>query len=70
MIRLLLAFVRPLRSISQELRAIRELLEQWMLHQDPPVYRITEKPSRRDTEVTYMGVEPERKRPFKSWFNE
>lgn len=67
MIRLLIGLLRPLTSIARELRTLRELYELDLGSRQPPIYRFTEKPSKRDTEVTYSGVVDTRPR-FKRWF--
>ena len=70
MLRTLLALMRPLHSIARELRIIRELYELWLWQQDPPIYRVTEKPHQSDTEVTYSGLDTAPKKKFKNWFKE
>lgn len=70
MLRLLLAFVRPLHVIASELKILRQLYEADLDSRDPPIYRVTEKPHKSDTEVSYMGVDEEPKKKFKMWFNE
>jgi hypothetical protein len=75
MLRLLLALVRPLGQIARELRTIRELyeleLQQRVVDGRPaPIYRLTEKPSGKDTEVSYAGERDERpiwKRISEAW---
>lgn len=57
MLRLLLNLLRPLPEIARELRLLRELYELDLASRTPPVYRLTEKPSQRDTEVSYQGQE-------------
>jgi hypothetical protein len=52
----LLAFFRPLRSIAQELKILRELYELDLGSRNPPLYRFTEKPNQKDTEVMYTGM--------------
>jgi hypothetical protein len=66
-IRLLLSFLRPLAEIARELRILRELYELDLGSREKPIYRFTEKPSKLDTEVTYMDVKDERP-VFKRWF--
>ena len=56
MLRTLLALFRPLTTIARELAIIRELWELELASRQPPIYRVTERPSKRDTEVTYSGV--------------
>lgn len=62
-------FVHPFAEIAKELRIIRELYEaelseRYILQRDgdrlapAPIRRVTEKPSRHDTEVTYAGDNP------------
>jgi len=53
MLRLLLSFLRPLPQIAAELRLLRELYELELSSREKPIYRLTEKPSKRDTEVLY-----------------
>ena len=54
-------FIHPLSTIAAELTIIRELYERELLeHTDhkgnpAPIRRFTEKPSPRDTTVSYMG---------------
>ena len=65
MIRLLVAFLRPLPEIVKELRILRELYELELGARAPPIYRITEKPSKRDTEI----IEAVDDRPaWKRWY--
>jgi hypothetical protein len=54
----------PFASIAQELRVMNELKELELANRiDPrtgqlaPIYRVTETPGRKDTEVTFMGDE-------------
>jgi len=70
-LRLLLSLIRPLSHIAQELRILRELYELDLQSRVPPIYRMTEKPSKADTEVSYQGVDE--KTPFWKrvpWFND
>ncbi len=60
MIRTLLALFRPLVAIAKELTIIRELYELDLASRDPSIMRVTEKPRKTDTEVTYMGVVDDR----------
>ena len=60
MLRTLLALFRPLTTIARELAIIRELWELELASRQPPIYRVTERPSKRDTEVTYSGVTDKR----------
>lgn len=55
-------YILPLAQIAAELRALRELYEMDLAERNPPIIRITEKPRRADTEVSYMDA-PEDKRP-------
>ena len=57
MLKLLLSLLRPLPVIARELTALRELYESELASRQPPVYRLTEKPSKNDTEVSYAGIE-------------
>lgn len=66
MLRTLLALFRPFAAIARELRIIRELYEADLGSRVPPIYRLTEKPSKADTEVSYADVRDER-RGFKKW---
>lgn len=65
-LRLLLSLMRPFASIARELRILRELYELDLGSRTPPIYRFTEKPSKKDTEVSYMDVE-DRRPVFKRW---
>lgn len=68
MLRTLLSLVRPFGNIARELRIIRELYEADLASRQTPIYRVTESPSKLDTEISYAGVED--KRPiFKRWFD-
>ena len=51
MLRTLLDLFAPWASIARELTALRELYEADLASRKPPVYRLTEKPSKSDTEV-------------------
>jgi hypothetical protein len=69
MIRRLIRFLFPLRSMSLELRniarelsIIRELYELELATHKPPIWRITESPGKGDTEVFYTGEEPSKKK--------
>ncbi len=52
--------VNPLASIACELQILRELYELDLANRNPPIRRITETPSPRDTEVTYGDAEYKR----------
>jgi len=54
----------PFSSIASELRVLRELYELDLVNRPTPIVRITEKPSRNDTEVSYMD-EPQKKKSAK-----
>ncbi len=69
MFRTLLALVRPFASIAKSLRALVELYEMELQNRDNrfPIYRVTEKPKKTDTEISYSGVDDTR--PLhKRWF--
>lgn len=57
------AFMHPFGTIARELQIIRELYElELAAHTDhqgrpDPIRRVTEAPSKNDTEVTYAGVD-------------
>lgn len=53
--------LHPFASIAQSLAVIAELYELELSERKPAIRRITETPSRNDTEVSYTGVE-EKKR--------
>lgn len=68
-LRLLLSVLRPFRAlvnIAAELKMLRELYEAELGTRVPPIYRVTEQPNVRNTEVSYMGVADERK-PWERW---
>lgn len=67
MIRVLLAALRPFAAIARELAILRELYELELSSRTPPIYRVTEKPSKRDTEVSYSGM-VDRTPKHKRWF--
>ena len=69
MLRTLLALFRPLTSIARELRIIRELYEAELESRTPPIYRVTETPSKRNVEISYTGVTDERP-AYKRWFGQ
>jgi hypothetical protein len=66
-LRQVFSFIRPFAAIARELRIIRELYELDLESREKPIYRITEKPSKKDTEVSYSGVADTRP-GFKRWF--
>lgn len=57
------AFFTPFQTIARELQILRELYELELAARTDsrgnpaPIYRITESPGRRDTEVTFAGDE-------------
>jgi hypothetical protein len=57
----------PLGTIARELTILRELYEAELSAREHPIYRVTEKPRKDDTEVTYAGVRDTRP-GFKKWF--
>ncbi len=67
MLRALLAIFRPMKQIADELRIIRQLYEAELESRQPPIYRITEAPSKRNVEISYTGVADERPM-YKRWF--
>lgn len=58
------AFLHPFHSIAKSLAVIAELYELELAERKPPIRRVTEAPSRDDTEVTYTGVPESRPDPF------
>lgn len=64
MIRTLLSLLRPIVTISKELRIIRELYEADCASRN--IYRITEPSNVRNTEVSYAGVIDETPK-YKRW---
>lgn len=66
----LLDWISPLQVIAKEITILRELYEQDLLQRDPPIRRITEKPKKADTTVSYQGIQDERPK-FKlgGWFS-
>ena len=64
--KLLLSMLRPFAGIARELKIIRELMEADLASRH--IYRVTEKPSKKDTEITYAGVTDDRPL-FKRWFD-
>ena len=60
MLKWLQSFFHPWQTIAQELTILRQLYELDLESHKPPIYRITEKPSKGDTTVSYAG-EPEKK---------
>lgn len=63
----------PFASIARSLEIIAELYEAELgartdtQGRPSPIRRITEQPSPRDTEVTYMGVEPDKRSRDFAW---
>lgn len=53
MIKWLKSVFIPFSVIATELRIIRELYELELQSRNPPIIRVTESPSRSDTEVTF-----------------
>ena len=68
MLRTLLALFRPLSTIARELSIIRELYEMDLASRDQPIFRVTERPSKHDTEVSYTGVRDDRPK-YKRWLD-
>jgi hypothetical protein len=69
-LRFLFSIFRPFASIARELRIIRELYELDLASRRPdPIYRLTEKASKKDTEVSYSGVIDDRPM-YKRWFEQ
>lgn len=68
MFRTLRALFRPLTSIAKELAIIRQLYEADLASRPNPIYRVTEKPSKGDTEVTWSGVDREQEPAHRRWF--
>lgn len=66
MLRTLLAIFRPLTTIARELHILRELYEADLATRQ--IYRLTEKPAKDDTSVSYAGMRDERPQ-FKKWFD-
>ncbi len=62
-----LDIIAPLSQIAKELRILRELYELDLESREKPIYRVTEKPSKKDTEVLYSGVTDDRP-IYKKWF--
>lgn len=56
----LLEMLAPFAVIARELTAIRELYEAELATRDKPIYRVTEAPSKYDTEVTYGEEKPKK----------
>lgn len=66
--RFLLAILRPLNAltvIARELTTLRRLYEADLMQRDPPIWLVSEKPRKGDTEVSYMDAEEPRKRKWK-----
>jgi hypothetical protein len=68
-LRFLFSIFRPFASIARELRILRELYELDLGSRNPPLYRLTEKASKKDTEVSYSGVVDDRPM-YKRWFEQ
>lgn len=68
MIQLLLSLLRPLSRLADEIRIIRELYEQDLASRDNPIYRVTQSPSKEDTEISYSDG-PDLRRKTKRWFS-
>jgi hypothetical protein len=47
----------PFTEIAKEIRILRELYELDLANREVPIRRVTEEPSKYDTEVTYSGEE-------------
>lgn len=56
----LVDWISPLKTIASELRLLRHLYELDLASRNPPVYRLTQRPKKTDTEVLYPDVEDER----------
>lgn len=55
MVKQLLGLLVPFSVIARELTALRELYEAELASRPTPIYRVTEAPSRGDTEVTFTS---------------
>jgi len=66
----------PFSVIAEELRIIRELYELELserkdhLGNPAPIIRLTEMPSKTDTEISYMGDTPKKPSVLEEWLNE
>jgi hypothetical protein len=49
--------LHPFHSIASSLAIIAELYELELAERKPPIRRVTEAPSAKDTTVTYAGIE-------------
>lgn len=58
------AIFHPFAVIASELQIIRELYELELASRPVPIRRVTETPSKDDTEVSYVGDDPKRKIDF------
>ena len=54
----LLRLISPFSEIAKELAVLRELYELELASRNPPIIRITEKPGKDDTVVSYMDDAP------------
>lgn len=50
----------PFHSMSKSLAILCELYELDLANREKPIYRVTESPSKDDTEVTYFGEQVKR----------
>jgi len=64
----LFSLLAPFAVIARELTILRELYELDLGSRQPPLYRITETPSIRDTEVSYAGEKDDTPK-HKKWFS-
>ncbi len=64
MLRTLLAIfrlLRPLTSLAREVSIIRELYELELAARENPITRVTQRPRKDDTEVSYGLIDPRKK---------
>lgn len=67
MFKAILDFLSPLQTIAKELRIIRKLYEADLSHRQHPIYRITHRPKKSDTQVYYTGQDADTKPKHKQW---
>lgn len=70
----ILDYLAPFQAIAKELKTIRELYELELASRERPVIRVTEEPSKHDTEVFYgdedIGPKSKLRRLMETWSSE
>jgi hypothetical protein len=60
----------PFMEIAKELRILRELYELDLANREVPIRRVTEEPTKYDTEISYSGDEETQPHPIRDKVND